>query len=160
MKLYGVPGRRTVHPLEREVESSTSRSLEGTYTMATFDTLMKRNKDFASHQFVTISSLNPTLEGTPRSATALISACADPRDAPAYMLGFEPGEAVVLRNIGGRITPGTLQLMALLNRIGQVAGEHAGEHAGSGDEYHHIVLQHTVGLPRIRGVEKGSGNNG
>src|SRR5262249_41380774 len=77
--------------------------------MTTFDTLIKLNKDFAAHHFLTSSSLKPTLEGTLRSAKALIIACADPRDDPAYVLGFEPGEAVVLRNIGGRITPGTLQ---------------------------------------------------
>jgi len=114
--------------------------------MGTFDTLMNRNKDFAAHQFVTSSSLKPTLDETLRSAKALIIACADPRDDPAYVLGFEPGEAVVLRNIGGRITPGTLQMMALLGRVGQVAGENP----GGGDEYHLIVLQHTdCGIKRL-----------
>ena len=116
--------------------------------MATFDTLMNRNQDFATHQYLTSSSLKPTLEGTLRSAKALIIACADPRDDPAYVLGFEPGEAVVLRNIGGRITPGTLQLMALLGRIGQVAGENP----GGGDEFHLIVLHHTdCGIKRLAG---------
>jgi carbonic anhydrase len=114
--------------------------------MGTYDTLMSRNKDFAAHQFVTSSSLKPTLEGTLRSAKALIIACADPRDDPAYLLGFEPGEAVVLRNIGGRITPGTLQMMALLGRIGQVAGENP----GGGEEFHLIVLHHTdCGIKRL-----------
>jgi carbonic anhydrase len=114
--------------------------------MSTFDTLMNRNKDFAAHQFVSSSSLKPTLHETLRSAKALIIACADPRDDPAYVLGFEPGEAVVLRNIGGRITPGTLQMMALLGRVGQAAGENP----GGGDEYHLIVLQHTdCGIKRL-----------
>jgi carbonic anhydrase len=114
--------------------------------MATFDTLINRNKDFAAHQFVTSSSLKPTLEGTLRSAKALIIACADPRDDPAYVLGFDPGEAVVLRNIGGRITPGTLQMMALLGRIGQVAGENP----GGGERFHLIVLHHTdCGIKRL-----------
>ena len=116
--------------------------------MGTFDTLMNRNKDFATHQYRTSSSLKPTLEGTLRSARALIIACADPRDDPAYVLGFEPGEAIVLRNIGGRITPGTLQLMALLGRIGQVAGENP----GGGEEFHLIVLHHTdCGIKRLAG---------
>jgi carbonic anhydrase len=117
--------------------------------MATFDTLMSRNKDFAAHQFVTSSSLKPTLVGTLRSAKALIIACADPRDDPAYVLGFEPGEAVVLRNIGGRVTPATLQMMALLGRIGQVAGENP----GGGAEFHLIVLQHTdCGIKRLADI--------
>src|SRR5262249_43122010 len=81
-------------------------------------------------------------------AKALIIACADPRDDPAYVLGFEPGEAVVLRNIGGRITPGTLQMMALLGRVGQVAGENP----GGGEDFHVIVLHHTdCGIKRLAG---------
>jgi carbonic anhydrase len=123
-------------------------SVERRYPMATFDTLINRNKDFAAHQFVTSSSLKPTLKETLHAAKALIIACADPRDDPAYVLGFEPGEAVVLRNIGGRITPGTLQMMALLGRIGQVAGENA----GGGEEFHLIVLHHTdCGIKRLAG---------
>ena len=116
--------------------------------MGTFDTLINRNKDFATHEFVTSSSLKPTLEATLHTAKALIIACADPRDDPAVMLGFESGEAVVLRNIGGRITPGTLQMMALLGRIGQVAGENP----GSENEFYLIVLQHTdCGIKRLAG---------
>jgi carbonic anhydrase len=123
-------------------------SLERRFIMATFNTLINRNKDFATHQFVTSSSLKPTLEGTLLSAKAFVIACADPRDDPAYVLGFAPGEAVVLRNIGGRITPGTLQQMALLGRVGQVAGENP----GGGDEFHLIVLQHTdCGIKRLAG---------
>jgi carbonic anhydrase len=122
--------------------------LERNYAMTTFDTLISRNRDFAGHQFVTSSSLKPTLEGALRSAKALIIACADPRDDPAYVLGFEPGEAVVLRNIGGRITPETLRSMALLGRIGQAAGAKL----GVGEDYHLIVLQHTdCGITRLAG---------
>ena len=52
--------------------------------MTTFDSLMTRNQDFATHQFLTNSSLTHSLEGVLRSAKALIIACADPRDDPAY----------------------------------------------------------------------------
>jgi len=41
---------------------------------------------------------------------------------PAHVLGIKPGEAVVMRNIGGRITPGLLEQLGLLGRIGEVAG--------------------------------------
>ncbi|MGA8555498.1 MAG: hypothetical protein WB630_13860, partial [Candidatus Acidiferrales bacterium] len=40
----------------------------------------------------------------------------------ANVLGIKPGEAVVLRNIGGRVTPGLLEQLGLLGRIGEVAG--------------------------------------
>jgi carbonic anhydrase len=51
---------------------------------------------------------------------------------PALVLGLKPGEAVVMRNIGGRITPGLLEQLGLLGRIGEVAQEVA----GGGGEFH------------------------
>jgi carbonic anhydrase len=67
---------------------------------------------------------------------------------PAHVLGIEPGEAVVMRNIGGRITPGLLEQLGLLGRIGAVAGEIP----EGGDEFHLVVLQHTdCGMTRLAG---------
>jgi carbonic anhydrase len=64
------------------------------------------------------------------------------------VLGLHPGEAVVMRNIGGRITPDLLQQLGLLGRIGQVAGKTP----GGGGEFHLIVLQHTdCGITRLAG---------
>lgn len=105
--------------------------------MTTLDTLMKRNKDFAAHQFATDLSLMPSLASTLNKARALIIGCADPRVDPDHVLGFEPGEAVVIRNIGGRITLGTLGMIDMLNRIAQIEG------AGPEGEFNVIVLQHT-----------------
>ena len=54
----------------------------------------------------------------------------------------------MLRNIGGRFTPALLEELALLGRIGQVAGEAP----GGGGEFHLIVLQHTdCGITRLAG---------
>jgi hypothetical protein len=67
---------------------------------------------------------------------------------PAHVLGIKPGEAVIVRNIGGRITPGLLEQLGLLGRIGQVTGEIP----GGGGEFHLIVLQHTdCGITRLAG---------
>jgi carbonic anhydrase len=38
---------------------------------------------------------------------------------PSQVLGLALGEAVVMRNIGGRITPAALRSWALLGRLGQ-----------------------------------------
>ena len=55
---------------------------------------------------------------------------------------------MVLHNIGGRITPGLLEQLSLLGRIGEVAGEIP----GGGGEFHFIVLQHTdCGITRLAG---------
>jgi carbonic anhydrase len=65
-----------------------------------------------------------------------------------HMLGIKPGEAVVMRNIGGQITPDLLERLGLLGRMGQVAGEIP----GGGGEFHLIVLQHTdCGIARLAG---------
>ena len=117
--------------------------------MATFDTLISRNRDFAAQHFAAGASQTTGLASVLKSITkACIIGCADPRVDPAHVLGIEPGEAVVLRNIGGRVTPGTLQQMGLLNRIAEVAEANP----GGGGEFHLIVLQHTdCGITRLGG---------
>src|SRR6201997_2143501 len=106
--------------------------------MGTLDCMLERNKDFAAGQFAA-GTLMPSLPRALPNVKAIIIGCADMRVDPAYVLGIQPGEAVVMRNIGGRITPGLLEELAMLGRIGEVAGEAP---AGGG-EFHIVVLQHT-----------------
>ena len=90
----------------------------------------------------------PSLSRAMPQVKAIIIGCADMRADPAHVLGTKTGEAVVLRNIGGRITPGLVEQLGLLGRIGQVAGEIP----GGGGEFHLIVLQHTdCGMTRLGG---------
>ena len=115
--------------------------------MTTFDTLMERNKSFAAQQSAA-DLLMPSLPSALPDVKALIIGCADMRVDPAYVLGIKPGEAVVMRNIGGRITPGTLEMLGLLGRISQVAEVIP----GGGGEFHLIVLHHTdCGITRLPG---------
>jgi Carbonic anhydrase len=89
----------------------------------------------------------PSLPRWLPNVKAVIIGCADMRVDPSHVLGIRPGEAVVMRNIGGRITPGLLEQLGLLGRIGQVAGEIP----GGGGEFHMIVLQHTdCRITRVR----------
>ena len=88
----------------------------------------------------------PSLPRALPNVKAIIIGCADMRVDPAHVLGIKPGEAVVMRNIGGRITPGLLEQLGLLGRIGEVAGEIP----GGGGEFHLIVMQHTdCGITRL-----------
>jgi len=113
--------------------------------MGNLDHYLQRNKEFAVQQSAA-GTLMPSLPRAMTSVKALIIGCADMRVDPAHLLGTKPGEAVVLRNIGGRITPGLLEQLSLLGRIGQVAGEIP----GGGGEFHLIVLQHTdCGITRL-----------
>lgn len=99
----------------------------------------ERNRDFSTEQSAS-GLLMPALPRALPNVKALIIGCADMRVDPAHMLGIKPGEAVVMRNIGGRVTPGTLRMLGLLGRIGQVAGERP----GGGDDFYLIVLSHRL----------------
>jgi carbonic anhydrase len=124
-------------------------------TSETLDTLVQRNHEFATHRFVAGLSMRPTLQ-------TMIISCADPRVDPVHLLGLELGEAVVLRNIGGRVTPGTLQLLQLLRLLLQgpasanpaspasPAGASTPTGNNTGSPFNLIVLQHThCGITRL-----------
>ena len=55
----------------------------------------------------------------PGSDTLQVLGCVDSRVDPGVVLGLELGEGVVMRNIGGRVTPAVLRSWALLGRLGQ-----------------------------------------
>jgi carbonic anhydrase len=115
--------------------------------MNNLDEFLRRNKQFAVQQSAQ-GTLMPSLPRAMPKVKAVIIGCADMRVDPAHIFGTKPGEAVVLRNIGGRFNPGLLEELALLGRIGQVAGEAP----GGGGEFHLIVLQHTdCGITRLAG---------
>ena len=115
-------------------------------TKSTIDTLLQRNHEFATHRFVAGLPMRPTLQ-------TLIISCADPRVDPVHLLGLEQGEALVLRNVGGRVTPGTVQLLRMLLQVPtgtnpSGSGTPTGNNAGS--PFTLIVLQHTdCGITRL-----------
>ena len=108
--------------------------------MNNLDLMLKRNKESAAPV--------PPFPQSLQTLKAVIIGCADMRVDPAYVLGIKPGEAVVMRNIGGRVTPGLIEEFGLLGRIGEVAGMIP----GGGREFHLIVLHHTdCGSTRLVG---------
>ena len=115
--------------------------------MNNLDSMLERNKDFAARLSAPASPM-PSLPQALPDVKAIIIGCADMRVDPAHVLGIKLGEAVVIRNIGGRITPGLLEQLSLLGRIGEVAGKIP----GGGGEFHLIVLHHTdCGITRLVG---------
>jgi carbonic anhydrase len=115
--------------------------------MNQFDSMLERNKAFAAQQSA-VGALMPSLPRALPDVRAIIIGCADMRVDPAHVLGIKPGEAVVIRNIGGRVTPAVLEELALLGRIGEVAKAIP----GGGGEFHIIVLHHTdCGSTRLVG---------
>ena len=115
--------------------------------MNSLEAMLQRNKDFAAQQSAAGTPM-PSLPQALPNVKAVIIGCADMRVDPAHILGIKPGEAVVMRNIGGRITPGLLEQLGLLGRIGEVADKIP----GGGGEFNIIVMQHTdCGITRLVG---------
>ena len=105
--------------------------------MSTLDTLMTRHTEFAAHRFPGVLPLAPSLK-------TVIIGCVDMRVDPALLLGLELGEAVVVRNIGGRVTPELLRSMALLGMISRADG------IEPGGDWNLVVLHHTdCGITRL-----------
>jgi carbonic anhydrase len=115
--------------------------------MNNLDAMLERNRDFAAQQSAA-GTLMPSLRRAMPNVKAVIIGCADMRVDPADILGTKPGEAVIIRNIGGRVAPDLLGQLGMLGRIGQVAGATP----GGGGEFHLIVLHHTdCGITRLGG---------
>lgn len=94
------------------------------------DTMAQRNTHFAATGFVGGLKMMP-------SQRTIIIGCVDPRVEPADLFGLESGEAVVIRNVGGRITRSVLESMALVGKLAKAGGKEVG--AG----WNLVVLHHT-----------------
>src|SRR5258708_36511421 len=101
--------------------------------------LAQGNAGFSTHRFTSGLRIIPSLK-------VFIIGCVDPRVDPAQILGLELGEAAIIRNIGGRITPSVLDELVLLRKLTQAAG-------GDFDQgWNFVVLQHTdCGILRMQG---------
>ena len=94
------------------------------------DTLLQRNGEFADQGF------NPNLKMLP-SSKSLIIGCVDPRVDPADIFKLEPGEAAILRNVSGRVSPAAIETIKLLRAVTRTAGGRNGPDANI------VVLHHT-----------------
>ena len=94
------------------------------------ETLAARSAAFAETGFL------PDLKIIPSERTMIVG-CVDPRVDPMDVLGLKPGEAVVIRNVGGRVNPSLLETMTILSTVAQAAGQEIGT------GWNLILLQHT-----------------
>ena len=93
--------------------------------------LINRNQDFARGQFQPGLNINP-------SGNMMVIGCVDPRVDPALILGLAQGEAAIVRNVGGRITPATLKTLKMLGKVG--AANPTGHQPG---DWNLVLLHHT-----------------
>ena len=78
--------------------------------MAHIDPLLQRNKDFAAtgvHETAGIVAKFPVY----------VITCLDPRTDPSAFLGLELGDAMVIRNAGGRVSPDVLKDLAYIGYL-------------------------------------------
>jgi carbonic anhydrase len=105
--------------------------------MTVIETLTQRNEVFAGSRFSADLKIMPSMK-------TVIIGCVDPRVDPAAIFGLLPGEAAIIRNVGGRITPATLQIMAMLRIVAKIDGGEIGR------GWNLIVLHHTdCGITRL-----------
>jgi len=77
------------------------------------------------------------------SRRLVVLSCMDHRVDPVHLLGLERGEAAVLRNPGGRVTPAFVEQLAILARIFPEA-------ENDSDPFELLLIQHTeCGFARI-----------
>jgi carbonic anhydrase len=98
--------------------------------MDVVETLFRRNADFAKDGFATDLKMLPSMR-------TVIVGCVDGRVDPADIFELKPGEAVVIRNVGGRINMALLETMTILQTVANAAGKAIGE------GWNLIVLHHT-----------------
>jgi carbonic anhydrase len=94
--------------------------------------LLERNEHFAR-------TYTPAALGVP-AVPALVVTCLDHRVDPAYVLGLRLGDAPVIRNTGGRVTPAVIDDVAFLAYLAEQLTGGAG---GSGPLFEVAVVHHT-----------------
>ena len=99
--------------------------------MTDIDDLLRGNAAFAASAFEPSLTINPT-------GNVMVIGCVDSRVDPAHIFGLTNGQAVVLRNVGGRVTPALLKSMGMLSRVA-----HANAATRVPGPWNLIVLHHT-----------------
>jgi carbonic anhydrase len=94
------------------------------------ETLASRNAEFAETGFSADLKIMP-------SRKTMIIGCVDPRVDPMDVLKLAPGEAAIIRNVGGRVNPALFETLAMLGAVSRAAG------AAVGAGWNLIVLHHT-----------------
>ena len=84
--------------------------------MENIDELLQRNKAFAATD---LKDRVPAIPFIPNRQVYVLT-CIDPRVDPASILGLELGDAIVGRNVGGRVTPAVIQDVAWISYLHEV----------------------------------------
>lgn len=104
--------------------------------MSDLTALLDRNRSFAEHFGAGDLAIRPRM-------STIILTCLDARLDPAHLFALGLGDAFVIRNAGGRITPGVLQDLAILGVL-------AANLPGTSTPPELVVVRHTdCGMARL-----------
>jgi carbonic anhydrase len=104
-------------------------AITATERVAGIDTVLTRNRAFATARGHEGASLFPNLG-------LLVVTCLDARVDPAHILGVGLGDALVMRNNGGRVTPQVIDDLAYVSQLAEAARP-------DGPLFEVAVIQHT-----------------
>jgi carbonic anhydrase len=96
----------TLRGQRAEFHATRSEQLED----ASFETALARNRAFAAAGSHEVAGMFPALR-------LCVVTCLDPRVDPAHVLGLELGDAVVIRNGGGRVSPEVIDNIAFVSQL-------------------------------------------
>jgi carbonic anhydrase len=80
--------------------------------MSNIDPALERNQEFAAGGGHEGAVVFPTLR-------LFVITCLDPRVDPAYFLGLGLSDAMVVRNVGGRVTPEVINDVAFIGQLAE-----------------------------------------
>jgi carbonic anhydrase len=98
-------------------------------TMTNIDPVLERNRTFAAAGGHEGAVVFPNLR-------LFVITCLDPRVDPAHFLGLELSDAIVVRNVGGRVTPEVINDVAFIGQIAETV-------LPEGPLFEVAVIQHT-----------------
>lgn len=81
--------------------------------MPNFDQMLRNNAAFAA---TGAKDRVPEIPFIPNKQVYILT-CIDPRVDPAQVFGLELGDAIVARNVGGRVTPAVIQDLAWISYL-------------------------------------------
>ena len=81
-------------------------------SFAAMDAALSRNRAFAAAGGHEGAVVLPNLQ-------LFVITCLDPRTDPAHFLGLDLSDAIVVRNVGGRVTPAVIEDVAFIGQIAE-----------------------------------------
>lgn len=99
-------------PAIARAASSAPREAKTETMPANLAPALERNRAFAAARGHEGAVVSPNLR-------LVVITCLDPRVDPAHFLGLELSDAVVVRNVGGRVTPEVINDLAFIGQIAE-----------------------------------------